>query len=196
MGSNRRNKEGIKMARLQKFIFWYIAIITAALIVITVLNLRVIKLQNESLKSLRSVDYRILHKQYPRLDYGNFCIIKYYAEKRGLSVIDICAIIDTESNFRPRATSHKGAKGLMQLMDGTAAWHGIRNSYDIDENIRGGVAHYAFCLSRADYDKQLAFMYYHAGHNRKQFPRESYDYAFKIICKIDLTNSMIDAMVL
>lgn len=51
------------------------------------------------------------------------------------------AVIAVESAFNRYARSHKGARGLMQLMPITARQYGVVNSYDPWQNIRGGTAH-------------------------------------------------------
>ena len=53
------------------------------------------------------------------------------------------SIIEVESGWHPRAVSSKGAVGLMQLMPDTAATFGVTNRFEIDQNIRGGVAYLA-----------------------------------------------------
>ncbi len=49
------------------------------------------------------------------------------------------AIIKVESNYNYRAVSPKGAQGLMQLMPTTAKRFGVKDSFDPEQNIRGGV---------------------------------------------------------
>jgi len=49
-------------------------------------------------------------------------IIRQYAEEYDLDPLLISAIIRVESRFNPKAVSHKGAKGLMQITDGTGNW--------------------------------------------------------------------------
>lgn len=51
------------------------------------------------------------------------------------------AVIAVESAFNRYARSHKGARGLMQLMPVTARQYGVVNAYDPWQNIRGGTAH-------------------------------------------------------
>jgi hypothetical protein len=47
----------------------------------------------------------------------------------------VASLIATESSFRPEAVSSTGAKGLGQLKDDTAAWLGVSNPFDVEQNV-------------------------------------------------------------
>ncbi len=61
------------------------------------------------------------------------------AEKYKVDYALVKAVIKAESNFNPTAVSRKGAKGLMQLMPGTAGDLGVTDSFQPEDNIHGGV---------------------------------------------------------
>lgn len=68
-----------------------------------------------------------------------------------------------ESTFKPRAISPKGARGLMQLMPGTARRFGVDNIYDARQNIEGGVKYMRWLLNLFGGDLNLALAGYNAG---------------------------------
>ena len=75
----------------------------------------------------------------------------------------IRAIIKAESGFDHKATSSKGAQGLMQLMPGTANDMAVEDPFDPEENIFGGARYFSLLLKRFKNDKILALAGYNAG---------------------------------
>ena len=90
-------------------------------------------------------------------------VIRGAAERHGVSEELISAVIRVESGYNARAVSRKGARGLMQLMPGTAAILGVRDSFDPVENIDGGVRHLRGLLDRFGNDLPLVLAAYNAG---------------------------------
>lgn len=93
-------------------------------------------------------------------------LIQTASAKYGVPVDLIKAVIDTESNFKPDVVSSAGAKGLMQLMDGTANGLGVTDSFDPAQNIDGGVRYLSYQLKRYGGQEQMALAAYNAGPSR------------------------------
>ena len=92
-------------------------------------------------------------------------IISAVSEKYNIDSDFIKAIIKQESGFNTRATSKKGAMGLMQLMPKTAESLGILDAYNPSDNIEGGVKYLKGLLDRFDNNQELALAAYNAGPN-------------------------------
>ena len=112
-----------------------------------------------------------------------------YAGQFRLDPSLVRSMIKTESDFDEQAVSPKGARGLMQLMPATALRVGVQNSFDPDQNIRGGMQHMRVLLDRFDNNLELSLAAYNAGENLVQrigrIPhiRETHDYVRKITKK-------------
>jgi len=97
---------------------------------------------------------------------GNSDVDNYIVESGKRNSVDpllLYSIMHQESSFKPRATSYKGARGLMQLMPPTAARFGVSNIYDPRQNIEGGARYMKFLLNYFGGNVQLALAGYNAG---------------------------------
>ena len=88
----------------------------------------------------------------------NSCALKYGVDK---SLVK--AVIHAESGYNPGAVSSKGARGLMQLMPKTAQDLKVADSFNPEDNIRGGVRYLRFLLDTFKGDVTLALAAYNAG---------------------------------
>ena len=75
----------------------------------------------------------------------------------------VSAVIKQESDYNPRETSNKGARGLMQLMPSTAERFGVTNSYDPVANIYAGTRYLQWLLQKFEGNADLAVAAYNAG---------------------------------
>jgi soluble lytic murein transglycosylase-like protein len=89
-----------------------------------------------------------------------------YASAFEVPVELVEAVIQVESGWNPYAVSRKGAAGLMQLMPATAARFGVRDRFNIEENIRGGVAYLAWLIRLFKGDLRLAVAAYQVGESQ------------------------------
>ena len=58
------------------------------------------------------------------------------------------AIVRSESNFQAGALSPKNAQGLMQLIPETAERFGVRDVWNPEQNVRGGLTYLRWLLDR------------------------------------------------
>lgn len=78
--------------------------------------------------------------------------ISQYSDETGLAPRLVAAIMKIESNGRLRAVSHKGARGLMQVMPDQARRHGFAcDLYEVECNVRVGTAILAANIKRWGY---------------------------------------------
>jgi soluble lytic murein transglycosylase-like protein len=84
------------------------------------------------------------------------------SERWGVNSALIHAVITAESNYDPEALSRAGAMGLMQLMPQTAQRFGVRDPWDPEQNVHGGVRYLRELLDRFR-SLRLALAAYNAG---------------------------------
>ncbi|GIP35811.1 lytic transglycosylase domain-containing protein [Paenibacillus sp. J2TS4] len=93
-------------------------------------------------------------------------IIHEASMKYGVETSLIKAVIHAESSYNAYAQSHAGAKGLMQLMDGTARGLGVTDSFDPEQNIHGGTRYLSSLLAKYNGQEAVALAAYNAGPGR------------------------------
>jgi soluble lytic murein transglycosylase-like protein len=90
----------------------------------------------------------------------------YYADQYAVPIDLVEAIIEAESAWQPNAVSPKGAAGLMQLMPATAVTFGVTNRFEVEQNVRAGVAYLAHLLTVFGGDIRLVAAAYISGERR------------------------------
>lgn len=100
-------------------------------------------------------------REFNKGEYDEF--IKKAAQKHNLDHALIRAVIKTESGFNHKAVSRKGARGLMQLMPGTALILNVSDSFDPWSNIDGGSKYLRYLLNQFNGNLSLALAAYNAG---------------------------------
>lgn len=75
----------------------------------------------------------------------------------------LASLVKAESGGNARAVSRTGARGLMQLMPGTASQLGVADSFEPKENVRGGSVYLDSLLIRYHDNMALALAAYNAG---------------------------------
>ncbi len=90
-------------------------------------------------------------------------IIKKISRKYGVDDKLIGIIAETESNKNGKAVSGKGAEGIMQLMPATSKMLGVKNPFDVEENIEGGVKYLKTLLEKYNGNIEKALAAYNSG---------------------------------
>lgn len=98
-----------------------------------------------------------------KMGEGINSLISGVADKYNLDPALLKAVVKVESHFNPRAVSPAGAMGLMQLMPKTAAALGVKDAFNVQENLEGGARYLKSMLDRFRGDVNLALAAYNAG---------------------------------
>ena len=120
------------------------------------------------------------------------------SKRYGIDPLLIYAQMHQESSFKLKATSYKGASGLMQLMPATARRFGVTEIYNPRQNIEAGIKYMRWLLDTFKGDVVLALAGYNAGEGAVmkygwQIPpyRETQEYVRRITSRY---NSISDPM--
>src|SRR5271166_3099478 len=122
-------------------------------------------------------------------------LVRSSAQDLGVDPDQAARIAHAESGYDQNAVSPKGARGVMQLMPGTAKDLGV-DPGDMASNIEGGVRYYKTLLDRYNGDERKAAAAYNAGPERvdsgKPLPPETQAYVDKVAPVKDFTLSPED----
>jgi Transglycosylase SLT domain len=92
-------------------------------------------------------------------------LVDTISRNHGVDPALVRAVIKTESNFNRFAVSNKGALGLMQLIPDTGKRYGVRDFFDPQQNVDGGVRYLRFLLDKFNGNLDLSLAAYNAGEN-------------------------------
>lgn len=124
-------------------------------------------------------------------------VIEKTAQKYGLDSDFVKAIVGQESSYNPDAVSKAGAMGLMQLMPKTSESLGVKNPFDVLENIDGGTRYIKQLVDSFGGNKELALSAYNGGISRmnnrgvdtteeiNKMPKETQNYVEKVMKKYE-----------
>ena len=128
----------------------------------------------------------------PEGPYGS--LIYETARRHQVNPQVVAALIRQESAGKVRAVSHKGARGLMQLMPATAQRFGVRKDqlFDPKHNLEAGVRYLSWLMDQFPNDLAKILAAYNAGEGAvaryKGIPpyRETQNYVRRIFTNLGL----------
>lgn len=124
---------------------------------------------------------RLERKYFYPYPYEN--IVDKYAKQYNMDASLAAGIILTESGFAPKAKSHRGAIGLMQIMPETGEWiarsindknYSTAKLYDPETNIHYGMWYLSFLMKEFNNNEILVAAAYNAGHGQIEEWRRIY----------------------
>lgn len=114
-------------------------------------------------------------------------IIRRQALRHGVDASIALAVAMAESNLNARAVSPMNAQGVMQLIPATQARFGVKDAFDAESNVRGGLAYLKWLKARYHGDWGLVAAAYNAGEGavdrHRGIPpfRETRDYVRRVL---------------
>ncbi|SDM89394.1 Transglycosylase SLT domain-containing protein [Paenibacillus sp. yr247] len=114
---------------------------------------------NKAYTPLQTVSKALSASQYDGL-------IQAASHKYGVDSSLVKAVIQQESEFNHQAVSPAGAKGLMQLMDGTGSGFGVTNPFDPKQNVDAGTHFLSNLIQKYNGYEGVALAAYNAGPGR------------------------------
>lgn len=144
------------------------------------------------LKKNSSIPSGAMSGQY-RVDQTISALVEKLAPQYEIDPGLVLAVISVESGFNTQAVSSKNAQGLMQLIPETAERFQVKNAFDAEDNIRGGMAYLRWLLAFFKGDVALVAAAYNAGEGAVEKYRgvppypETVKYVDKILSRYNKT---------
>jgi soluble lytic murein transglycosylase-like protein len=114
----------------------------------------------------KDIYYNVVEKQYKWMNPYYYNLVKKYSKKKKVDKFLIFSLLHAESDGNPNAISKSSARGLMQIMMGTAKFFNITNPKDLfipEINVKIGVSHFAWLLKKNKGNIWEAAQDYNAG---------------------------------
>jgi TPR repeat protein len=99
----------------------------------------------------------------PKMRKDIALLVQHWAPQYSVDPELVMALIAVESRFDATAVSPKNAQGLMQLIPATAARFGVKNAFNVIDNLKGGLAYLRWLLAYFKGDVALVLAAYNAG---------------------------------
>lgn len=105
----------------------------------------------------------LVKAEYFRTEVPYGAIIYREAKRYGLQPELVAAVVEAESDFRPKLLSRKNAHGLMQIIPSTGELMGATDLLDPADNVRAGARYLRYLHDRFNGDQTLVLAAYNAG---------------------------------
>ncbi|HDP95375.1 MAG TPA: lytic transglycosylase domain-containing protein [Candidatus Aminicenantes bacterium] len=122
-----------------------------------------IEIRNALRRPARSVSVQNRGISIPSASRELSLKIRELATRHSMEESLVYAVARAESALNPYAVSPKGAVGIMQLMPDTAKLYGVKNRFNINENLEAGIRHLKYLNDRFNGDLALILAAYNAG---------------------------------
>ena len=106
--------------------------------------------------------FEIVKEDFFRTSVPYGSIIYREARRNGLPPELVAAVVESESDFRPRLVSNKQAQGLMQIIPETGRLMGCQNAFNPDQNVAAGARYLRYLFHRFS-DQSMVLAAYNAG---------------------------------
>jgi soluble lytic murein transglycosylase-like protein len=140
----------------------------------------------QKIKDFMSGEFSMYKTHYKKLTFDIYIESRKAAWREKQPLEEILAYFHNESGFNRYAVSPSGACGVGQLMPAIQKKYGVKNPFNIKENIPASVKFFVYCKSRAHGDVHLAYKKYNGGPNRERFPPGGESEIYGKLCMKDL----------